>query len=487
MTTDTIKRWTLFHGAFTGPERTAAIELQRGAQFHLPYVIPVRPASCGTEGAESLLLVGTVASNPVLGKLLIQLKAAAPTAPGSYLLHVGPNPLQADTRVIAVIGADAAGTLHGVAEMLAVISDGGVPLDMPVARRARIDGLQDLHVLSVPAVAQRGLWTWGYVIYDYRRYIDHMVRLRMNTLTMWNDVVPVNMAEIITYAHDRGISVHAGFQWGWGIKELDISKAADRATIRDSVLKTWRDQYADLAIDGLYFQTITEHTTQEFEGRSVASWCCELINPIARELWQLRPNLSIQFGLHATSIAERFTDLDQLDPRLTITWEDAGALPFAVNPKPEGHNAALSHGYEATLAYAKRLAQWRPGSRFAMVPKGWMMLRWGVEFANHGPFICGERDARFIRDRLAARQGEWDWNNQLWYRNYPLAARFYRELLAVAPQGVLATGLVEDALFEERIQPSVSLFAESLWNPHQSDAEILIRAMRPYARGSDHG
>ena len=35
-------------------------------------------------------------------------------------------------------------------------------------------------------------------------------------------------------------------------------------------------------------------------------------------------------------------------------------------------------------------------------------------------------------------------------------------------------------MFEARIQPSVSLFAETLWNPHQSDAEILARALRPY-------
>lgn len=483
MSSETNSRWTLVFGTFSGIERTAAIELQRATQFYLPYVIPVRAASeGGLETLEHVMLVGTAASNPALATLLKGQQLQVPSTPGSYLLHVGPNPWNPTARVIAVVGADSAGALHGVAELLAVISDGGVALDHPW-RRARIDGLHDLTVASSPAVAQRGLWTWGYVIYDYRRYIDHMVRLKLNTLTMWNDVVPVNMAEIITYAHDRGIAVHAGFQWGWGIPNLDLAKPADRAAIRESVLKTYREQYAALPIDGLYFQTITEHTTTEIAGRSVAAWCCELINPIARELWKLRPDLPIQFGLHATSIAERFTDLDALDPRLTVTWEDAGALPFAVNPKPEGHGAALPHDFEATLAYSKRLAQWRPESRFALVPKGWMMLRWGVEFANHGPFICGERHPAYIRDRLTARQGEWDWNNQLWFRNYPLAARFYRELVAAAPRGVLATALVEDALFEERIQPSVGLFAETLWNPHQADIEILIRAQRPYARG----
>jgi hypothetical protein len=65
-----------------------------------------------------------------------------------------------------------------------------------------------------------------------------------------------------------------------------------------------------------------------------------------------------------------------------------------------------------------------------------------------------------------------------------LAARFYRELLTSSPRGVLATGLVEDGMFEEAIQPSVALFAETLWNPHQTDNDILSRALRPYVQGA---
>jgi hypothetical protein len=419
--------------------------------------------------------VGTADSNPVLAGLLGRLDRAVPEMPGGYLLHVGPSPWQAGARVIAVAGAEPAGVLHGVAELCALLSEGGVPLDVPAARRARVDSLPDMTVASAPAVAHRGLWTWGYVIYDYRRYLDNMARLKMNALTVWNDVAPVNMAEILDYAHDRGIAVHAGFHWGWGIPDLDLSRAEDRRQIHETVLRTYREQYADLPIDGLYFQTLTEHHDQEIAGRSVASWCCDLVNPIARDLWEIRPDLPIQFGLHATSIGEHFTDLDALDPRLVVTWEDAGALPFAYTPKPGAHE-----DFDSTLAYAKRLAQWRPESTFAMVPKGWMNLRWGTEFENHGPFLCGERDPRYIRDRLRARQPEWDRQNQFWYRHYPLAARFYREILACNPSDMLVTGLVEDGLFEEQIQPSVALFAETLWDPHQPDNGLLARAMRSY-------
>ncbi len=41
----------------------------------------------------------------------------------------------------------------------------------------------------------------------------------------------------------------------------------------------------------------------------------------------------------------------------------------------------------------------------------------------------------------------------------------------------MAAGLVEDGLFEEKIQTSVALFAEMLWNPEQSDEELLRHAL----------
>jgi len=48
---------------------------------------------------------------------------------------------------------------------------------------------------------------------------------------------------------------------------------------------------------------------------------------------------------------------------------------------------------------------------------------------------------------------------------------------------ITISALVEDGAFEEAIQPSVALLAETLWNPFQRDAEILCQAMRPcYAR-----
>ena len=109
------------------------------------------------------------------------------------------------------------------------------------------------------------------MIYDYRRFLDNMARLKFNMLTIWNAEAPVNLTEICDYAHKRGIKIIAGFNWGWGYKR-DISTAEGRLFIKELALDAYREEYADAPIDGIYFQSETEHKTQEINGRSVAAW-----------------------------------------------------------------------------------------------------------------------------------------------------------------------------------------------------------------------
>ncbi len=466
------QRWTVLYGAYAGVERTAVQALYRALSFHVPYVLPLMAgAEADPARLEHVLLLGTAATNPHIARLIETGAIPAPPGAQGYTLWVGDAPWDGDRRLTVIAGADAPGVFYGVQEYLASFGDGCVPLDKPLKRRAYLTRLPDRCQAEAPAVRERGLWTWGYVVYDYRRFLDNMARLKMNMLTLWNSEAPLNLAEIADYAHARGIRLIAGYNWGWGYNNLALSKAEDRAFIKKLALDVYHKEYAGQPIDGIYFQTLTEHTTQEIEGRSVAAWACDLVNEVAAALYAEHPDLSIQFGLHATSIRAHYTELAALDPRMIITWEDAGALPFSYSPDPDH--------YAATLAYAQELAAFRPGSPFALVPKGWMCLRWDDEFAKHGPCLVGEREPAYLRERLYVRQPEWDGINSAWLRRYPLAARFYREVLAVNPH-VLATGLVEDGLFEAKIQPSVALFGEMLWNPYRDDAELLARALRPY-------
>ena len=487
------KRWTILYGADKGLEHQALLELYRGFSLYVNYVLPVRAAKDvdsktlalqlkpGTDrqnrryqpACEHVVLLGTAKTNPIIADLVDRKVIPAPTGAQGFTLWIGNSPWNAEHRLIVIAGADAAGVYYGAQELLASLSDNSVPLDKPVGRRASLVKMADRVSVETPAVKERGIWTWGYVIYDYRRFLDNMARLKFNMLTIWNSEAPLNLPEICDYAHQRGIKIIAGFNWGWGYKR-DISTAEGRQFIKELALDAYREEYAGSPIDGIYFQSETEHKTQEINGRTVAAWCCDMVNEIAREFYAIDPKLSIQFGLHATSIRDHYTDLDGLDPRIIITWEDAGALPFSYSPNPD-----FDDGYEKTLAYSKQLAAFRPGSPFALVPKGWLSLRWDDEYAKHGPLLLGERDPAFLRERLTSRQGELNAVNAGWLRHYPLAARFYREVLAINPN-ILSTALIEDVMFDARVQSSMSLLAETLWNPHQSDAEILARAMRPY-------
>ena len=114
-----------------------------------------------------------------------------------------------------------------------------------------------------------------------------------------------------------------------------------------------------------------------------------------------------------------------------------------------------------------------------MVPKGWTQLKWR-DF--HGPYVLGEEDPGSIRKAIRERETTWRFLERSWLQHYPKAAHFYRELLAMKPVGTIVTGLLEDAMIEETIPLPVALYAETLWDPFQDDAEILRRAMSSYYR-----
>ena len=57
-------------------------------------------------------------------------------------------------------------------------------------------------------------------------------------------------------------------------------------------------------------------------------------------------------------------------------------------------------------------------------------------------------------------------------------SQFYRQILKCQPKAMTVTGLIEDGLFEACIQPSVAIFAETLWNPQRPPEEIAQQAER---------
>ena len=115
-----------------------------------------------------------------------------------------------------------------------------------------------------------------------------------------------------------------------------------------------------------------------------------------------------------------------------------------------------------------------------MVAKGWTILSWATKFEHHGDFLIGVRNKDFIRARYAERRSRWDYVNTLWLENYPWVQHFYKEIRQVSHQPMTVLALVEDGVLEEKIEPSVALGAELLWNPDRQADEILNGALSPY-------
>lgn len=497
-------RWEVVFGRYEGLQQFALDELQRMVQYFLPYVLALVPAKDQPDlGAHAtathennLILVGTPKDNGVIARLVAQGKIDVPAEDGGYAIASLTSPWNPQRKLLVIAGHDDAGVLYGVEDLCARVlarhaahdlKAPGIMPENPSLLRKAFDDMPEFRISEYPRIASRGLWTWGYVIYDYKRFLDNMARLRMNMLIVWNDAPPLNSPQIITYAHSRGIKVIYGFHWGWGLEGIELDNPKHRKQIKDIVLAEYRKNYQHLDIDGIYFQTLTEHDTTKLGGRTLAAVVTDWVNDIAGGLFKIKKDLHIQFGLHATSIRDDYKELAGLDKRISIVWEDAGALPWSYEPRTDfrdGGNcrpADLNTSRKA-LEYSRKLVKFRPDSEFAMVPKGWICLRWLEDFENHGPYIMGERHPRYVRDRFAQRQPRWDMVNALWLQHYPVAAKFYREILDLKPARTLVAGLVEDGMFEETIQPSVALFAQTLWNPYQGDKEILDQALSPYYR-----
>ena len=249
------------------------------------------------------------------------------------------------------------------------------------------DPLKEITYSKAPDHKVRSIFTWGHSTADYRAYIDNMARLRLNELIIWNDHIPVNIDDVIEYAHSYGISVVLGYSWGWreiGNKATDISEETIE-NLKKLVVKTYREQYEPVKCDGIYFQAFTERKEEVVGGKSISRMVTDMVNDIAGELWQITPDLRLIFGLHASSVRSRLDDIALVDPKVDIYWEDCGSFPFDYSTLVRSEE-----GYEQTLEYVKEILELRGGRGVGLVFKGIMMLDWTKKVGQRGPYVMGE-------------------------------------------------------------------------------------------------
>lgn len=322
------------------------------------------------------------------------------------------------------------------------------PLDTPFT---------DFEFQSAPMIKDRGIWTWGHVIYDYKGFIDNMVKLKMNTLIIWNDHVPFHAEDVINYAHGCGIKILFGFPWCW---DTDCGKFV-LSNINEQgpeILKGYEKEYEGLDIDGIYFQSFTELPGDEINGILIADAVTDFVNKTAELFFEKYPNLELQFGLHATSVREKLEYIKNVNPKITIVWEDCGAFPLAYSP----HDVEK---HSETNEFIKKVACLRgKDDKFAVVSKGFSFLDWGKFEHLHGSVSFGVSSKSMKQNRVIRRRKMWKYLQAYWLQNVDKAYETVNVLCDSKKGNLSITPLVEDGMFEENIMFPVALYAEMLWD-----------------------
>ncbi len=466
-----MKKIALVHGDLSSPVERKAVavlsELLLDYTMEYPCCYPA-----GSEPAQDpayiCIYLGTRESNPAVARL----SHATLTHPEEYAIRVSQG-------TILVEGYDPSGVLYGCMDLYhKYLLKQEYPLD---EERYRVNCLEaplpDAEFSSYPAVRERGLWTWGHVIYDYRGYLDNMVKLKMNTLIVWNDQPPVNAAEMVAYAHACGIQIIWGFSWLWGT-DCHAIPLASLEEHSAAICAQYEREYSHLGGDGIYFQTATEVNEQEQGGVVIAEAVSRFVNRTAALIYEKHPDLRIQFGLHATSVRDHLDCIAQVDPRIQIVWENCGAFPFAYLAEGSSSPAQMAE----TDALVRRITVLRgQDDRFGAVTKGLTKLDW-TSFAHRpAPGYIGVSSRAVRDDRIVRKSRIWRRLQADWLLHADKALHYVRMMAEQKAGDLCLTALVEDGMFEENIMYPVALYAEMLWDRHAPlDALIGEVALRSY-------
>lgn len=429
--------------------------------YEYPYCL-----ACGDEGAENYrcIYIGTKENNAHIRACSVY-----------TLTHAEEYAISVKGDSVCIEGFDDAGVLYGCLDFYNKYL---LMLEYPHTERYRVDAfaapLPDFFYTSYPSVKGRGIWTWGHVIYDFRGFIDNMVKLKMNTLIVWNDRVPVNAEDMVAYAHSCGIKVIWGFPWLWDTdcKKVDFAHMDDHS---EEILAYYEREYASLAGDGIYFQTATEFTEQEIGGISVAEAVTDFVNKTAALFYEKYPTLEIQFGLHATSVKTRLDALCKVDPRVRIVWENCGAYPFSYLPND-------IETFDETVAFVRDIAVLRgEGDRFGAVTKCFTGLDWSAFTHVEQPVNLGVSSESMKKDRITRKRKFWRYMQAYWLINADKALTMIKEMANAKQGDLVITGLVEDGMFEENIMYPVALYAEMLWDVDAPTKQLMSEvALRDY-------
>lgn len=454
-----MKKIAIIYAKTSGALQKRAVEVLSSTllDYTLEYPVCFDPADAVDFSAYRCIYLGTKASNPYLrAHSQAQLSRAE-----EYCIRV-----EQDT--IMIEGFDDAGVLYGAIDFYAQYI---IQYEYPDNNRYHVnffeqDCLPDFVRQSAPSVKERGLWTWGHVIYDYKGYLDHMMRLKMNRVVIWNDFAPANARDIVEYAHTCNIKVIWGFSWLWDTNcaKVDMHHLEEKSA---GIFAAYERDYAGVGGDGIYFQTFTELRKDSIDGVLIAEAAAKFVNQTAALFYDRYPEMEIQFGLHATSVKHHLAFIQTVDPRIRIVWEDCGAFPFSYMPRDLDN-------FAQTQTFVRAIANLRGDTeRFGAVTKGLVKLDWSQFSHSKGPHCIGVCSERMRENRVTRKHLIWKYIQAYWLIHADKAYEMVQEMCRQRNGDLCILALVEDGMFEENILYPVALYAQMLWDAENNVKRLM--------------
>ncbi len=473
------KRFKIIYGTYTGMEKNAVNMISGIISSYVPYILTTACAQGVTDEilkSHHVVLIGTAASNPYIQELIAEGGLTLPTQSEGYTIKVTKSAFHPEYQMIVIAGTDENGVAYGVLDFksryLPYAEDNHMHYTYfdPIFTETE---LPEYEFSSAPAIRHRGLWTWGHVIYDYHKYLENMMMLKMNTLILWNDFLPANIEDVIAYAHDCGIKVICGYAWGWDTllfgENMDISDPAFLKHTEEEIIRKYEREYSHLNIDGLYFQSFTETEKDEINGQVIADVVVNLVNSVSNRLFEQFGEMELMFGLHATSVSKKLEYIEKTDKRVSILWEDCGAFPYAYMP-------SRTENWENTLSFTEKITHLRgKEEKFGAVLKGLICLNWQDFEHQMGEFIMGCSEVGYPEKRFREREKIWKYVTSYWLENLSYAQQTIQCIRENTNGNTVLTALVEDGAFEYKIPLPVALMGELLWDSNVSPEELLRR------------
>ncbi len=395
-----------------------------------------------------------------------------------YLIKFGEHPYNWGRRMILITSCTEQGMMYGCVDF--------VNKYLPKAAQAHQhnpkhyyffnpfkEGFEDSTYVSEPSISERGLWTWGHVIYDYKKYFDHMALCKLNTVTIWNDFTPLNAKEVYEYAHSRGIRVIWGLSLNWDEKEsITDGRSIDRWA--DIALEKCRKLYGEKIADGIYVQTFTETRDDNIDGASIAENAVKWINSIYERVAAEIPEIDFRFGLHATSVMGRLEAIEKVHPDVRIIWEDGGQFPYNYVPETD------IPGFADAMQTTRQIAYLRGAQNVGATLKGLCCLDWLTFKHMNAPMNIGCADRAQMDALMAEKMRIWRYVQSFWLVNAEAFRKVAAEFKAATGGVCHLCALVEDSLFDVKLWYPAALCAEIMWNCN-ADISELIRdtAQRP--------